>query len=63
MKKILEILTGLAFVVSLLCAISFGPDMTAGQQVCWSLGWMIICGLSGRAFYKLHGEPYKHMEP
>ena len=63
MKKILEIICLLVFMASLFCAMSFGPTMTAGQQIFWSFSWIAVCAVSGRMFYKLHGEPHKDMEP
>lgn len=61
MKKIIEIISLLAFLVSFFCMLCFNGE-TIWQQVAWTAFWMIGCAISGRIFYKLHGEPYKDME-
>lgn len=52
MKKTLKLITGTLFFISFLCMLAYGGH-TAGQQLLWSFGWMAICAISGRAFYKL----------
>lgn len=61
MKKVTEILSLLAFLVSFICMLSFNGE-TIGQQILWTAFWMLACAFSGRIFYKLHGEPHKDME-
>ena len=52
MRKIFKLLSLLAFMVSFFCMLCVG-NHTAGQQILWTFGWMIVCGLSGSAYYKL----------
>lgn len=52
MKAIARIITGTVFFVSFLCMLAFGGH-TAGQQMLWSLSWMLVCGISGHYWYKL----------
>ena len=52
MKTLLRIVFGTVFCISFLCMLAYGGH-TAGQQLLWSFGWMAVCAISGRAFYKL----------